>query len=155
MTDHPAGRVEAEHYFDIDGNPISLDRLVRTEPEWAANCIRTLKAERDAAVRERDESNERADEVEAIELLRGAADERAVKVWRAAHPGSELILPDMADLEVWLMEQLDSLLRENGRLREAIVQRRLGPSLRRPGWMDEEADLMGARAALAAAEEQK
>lgn len=27
-------------YYDFDGNPCSLDKLVRNEPEWAANQIR-------------------------------------------------------------------------------------------------------------------
>jgi hypothetical protein len=39
--------------------------------------------------------------------LRWNADMRAVKRWRAANPGNELVLPDHADLVVWLLEQLD------------------------------------------------
>ena len=31
-------------YKDFDGNDISLDKLCRKDPEWAANVIRTLKA---------------------------------------------------------------------------------------------------------------
>lgn len=32
-----------EQYHDVDGTPVSLDKLCRTEPEWAANVIRQLK----------------------------------------------------------------------------------------------------------------
>lgn len=35
-----------------------------------------------------------------------AADERAVNLWRAAHPGNELVVPDRAKLVGWLLEQL-------------------------------------------------
>ena len=34
-----------------------------------------------------------------------AADERAVELWRAAHPGKELVIPDRAKLVGWLLEQ--------------------------------------------------
>ncbi len=34
------------------------------------------------------------------------ADERAVDLWRAAHPGNELVIPDRAKLVGWLLEQL-------------------------------------------------
>jgi len=33
----------SETYKDINGNEVSLDKLCRTEPAWAANVIRTLK----------------------------------------------------------------------------------------------------------------
>ena len=39
---------EARQYKDVAGNPVTLDWLVRNEPEWAANQIRhrdTLEAE--------------------------------------------------------------------------------------------------------------
>ena len=32
-----------EKYKDMDGNPVSLDRLCREEPAWAANRIRDLE----------------------------------------------------------------------------------------------------------------
>jgi len=35
-----------------------------------------------------------------------AADERAVELWRAAHPGNELVIPDRARLVGWLLNQL-------------------------------------------------
>ena len=35
-----------------------------------------------------------------------AADERAVELWRAAHPGNDLVIPDRAKLVGWLLEQL-------------------------------------------------
>lgn len=36
------------------------------------------------------------------------ADERAVELWRAAHPGKELVIPDRTELVVWLLKQLDA-----------------------------------------------
>ena len=42
------------------------------------------------------------------------ADERAVDLWRAAHPGNELVIPDRAKLVGWLLEQ-------NTALREALA----------------------------------
>ena len=44
-----------------------------------------------------------------------AADERAVELWRAAHPGNELVIPDRAKLVGWLLEQ-------NAALRAATVE---------------------------------
>lgn len=44
---------------------------------------------------------------EATFELRHAADMRAIARWREAHPGKELVMPDHADLCVWLLEQLE------------------------------------------------
>ena len=41
-----------------------------------------------------------------------AADERAVELWRAAHPGNELVIPDRAKLVGWLLEQNTALRAE-------------------------------------------
>lgn len=41
------------------------------------------------------------------------ADERAVDLWRAAHPGNEVVIPDRAKLVGWLLEQ-------NAALRQAL-----------------------------------
>ena len=43
------------------------------------------------------------------------ADERGVELWRAAHPGKELVIPDRAKLVEWLLEQ-------NAALREDYVE---------------------------------
>lgn len=43
------------------------------------------------------------------------ADERGVELWRAAHPGKELVIPDRAKLLEWLLEQ-------NAALRSAAVE---------------------------------
>lgn len=43
-----------------------------------------------------------------------AADERAVTLWRAAHPGNELVIPDRARLVGWLLEQNATLRAELG-----------------------------------------
>jgi hypothetical protein len=59
-----------------------------------------LRAELNAAKEEKDE-------LEGLFDLQWEADQRAVKRWREAHPGNELVLPDRADMVVWLMEQLE------------------------------------------------
>lgn len=65
-----------------------------------------------------------------------SADERAIKLWRAAHPGNELLIPDRAKLVAWLLEQNaelrahaervgeanDRLVVENGALRKDYVE---------------------------------
>lgn len=53
------------------------------------------------------EALEERDELEALFDLQWKADQRAVKRWREAHPGNDLVLPDRADMVVWLMEQLE------------------------------------------------
>jgi len=34
-----------QQYYDRDGNPVTLDKLCRLEPEWAANRIRVMTGE--------------------------------------------------------------------------------------------------------------
>lgn len=51
---------------------------------------------------------EESDELEALFDMQWEADQRAVKRWRAAHPDNDMVLPDRADMVVWLMEQLDA-----------------------------------------------
>jgi len=43
-----------------------------------------------------------------------AANERGVELWRAAHPGNELVIPDRAKLVGWLLEQNATLRAELG-----------------------------------------
>jgi hypothetical protein len=51
-----------------------------------------------------------ADELQRTFDLQWKADQRAIKRWQAAHPGSDLVWPDRADMVVWLMEQHDAML---------------------------------------------
>ena len=57
-----------------------------------------LRAERDAAVAERDE-------LQATFDLQWKADMRAVAMWHKAHPGNDLVWPDRANMVVWLLER--------------------------------------------------
>jgi len=34
-----------EKYYDAEGNPTSLEKLVKSEPEWACSVIRQLKSQ--------------------------------------------------------------------------------------------------------------
>ena len=47
---------------------------------------------------------ENADLRDALDVVTWA-DERGVELWRAAHPGKELVIPDRAKLVEWLLEQ--------------------------------------------------
>lgn len=49
---------------------------------------------------------EELDDMQRTFDLRWEADMRAIKRWREVHPGNELVMPDHADLVVWLLEQL-------------------------------------------------
>jgi hypothetical protein len=44
-----------EKYRDADGDPISLERLCRTEPDWACTTIRRLRSALAKAEAERDQ----------------------------------------------------------------------------------------------------
>lgn len=46
-------------------------------------------------------------ELEAIFDLRWKADMRAIERWREGHPERSRVMPDHADMVVWLLEQLD------------------------------------------------
>ncbi|MGY8665719.1 hypothetical protein Q3C01_25630 [Bradyrhizobium sp. UFLA05-109] len=63
-----------------------------TEPSELEN----LRAEFAAA-------KEQAAELQDIFDLQWEADMRAVRRWRAANPGNELVLPDRANLVIWLL----------------------------------------------------
>lgn len=52
------------------------------------------------------EKLESAADLERSFDVRWKADMRAIKRWQAAHPGTDLVWPDHADLVVWLIEQL-------------------------------------------------
>lgn len=43
-------------------------------------------------------------ELDALFDARWSADMRAVKIWRGAHPDSDIGIPDRTDLVVWLLE---------------------------------------------------
>ena len=45
-----------------------------------------------------------------------AADGRAVDLWRAAHPGKDLVIPDRAKLVGWLLEENAALREDKERL---------------------------------------
>jgi hypothetical protein len=45
-------------------------------------------------------------ELESTFNLRHKADMRAIQMWREAHPGKELTMPDHADMVIWLLQKL-------------------------------------------------
>ncbi len=56
-----------------------------------------------------EEARKERDELQASFDLRWKADMRAIARWREAHPGKELVMPDHADLCVWLLANVDQL----------------------------------------------
>lgn len=50
---------------------------------------------------------EQIEQHETLFKLRHDADTRAIKIWRNALPGRELLLPDHTDLCVWLLNKLE------------------------------------------------
>ena len=53
-----------------------------------------------------------ADSIEQFEQsfdLRWSADMRAIERWRKDHPGNDLVMPDHADLCVWLLDRIKKL----------------------------------------------
>lgn len=79
-----------ENYHDAEGNPVSLDKLCRTEPEWAANCIRQLRriAEAAALVSSMSTYDEDADEVSPCHMVYFEELENALIPWRQSKGGS-------------------------------------------------------------------
>jgi hypothetical protein len=49
-----------------------------------------------------------------------SADMRAIECWREVNPGNELVLPDHANLCLWLMEERTRLAAEVEKLRAAL-----------------------------------
>lgn len=60
----------------------------------------------------RDELAQAKEDAESLQFtfdLQWEADMRAVKRWREAHPGNDLVLPDRCNMVVWLMEEYAKL----------------------------------------------
>lgn len=62
----------------------------------------------------RQSADERVAELEALFDTAWQADQRAIKRWREANPGNDLVSPDRADMVVWLMDELSALSRIKG-----------------------------------------
>lgn len=63
---------------------------------------------------------EQIESLEATFDLRWKADIRAIKMWREANPGNDLVMPDHADLVCWLLDEL-SKLREKLRVANIML----------------------------------
>ena len=69
-------------------------------------CPITLKVQEKLARKK--PSVEALKELEEIFELRWKADMRAIKMWRKGHPERKLVMPDHADLVLWLLAKLES-----------------------------------------------
>jgi hypothetical protein len=58
--------MDEPEYRDIYGNVVSLDKLCRAEPALAANVIRTLRKQCDAAIARAEAAERDRDEARAI-----------------------------------------------------------------------------------------
>ena len=84
-----------------------------------------------------------------------AADERAVELWRAAHPGNELVIPDRAKLVGWLLEQHAAFLKDKERLdwifwpsRSRKARARMLKLIGTPGYRGDEGGMLAWRDAI-------
>ena len=72
--------------------------------------------------RERDQAQTRLAEYQRLFDMQWERSQEADAMWRAAHPGNELVKPDLGDLLQWLMEQAgDPLALARKRGREAMA----------------------------------
>ena len=80
-----------------------------------------------------------ADELAGFDI-RWNADMRAIARWREAHPGNDLVLPDHADLVVWLMDVFDCSFDRPTVAQVENVRARLGAAqLRAPNALTKDA----------------
>lgn len=103
-----------EDYQDWEGNPCSLVRLVRDEPEWAANRIRVGRRDAEAltAAIARAEAAER-ELADADEDMHALCDQ-------LAEANGESVVSGPADGIARLAAQRDALAADNARLREVM-----------------------------------
>lgn len=80
--------------YEIDKLRNEIARL-KNQTNWVCSCGGT----------DCEGQKENADLRDTLDAVI-AADERAVELWRAAHPSNELVIPDRAKLVGWLLEQL-------------------------------------------------
>ena len=107
------------------------DRAIEwRDSDWEK--VRSLTAERDALASDRDgyvqlltdDNNKLRAEVSELNQLfdaRWSADMRAIECWRKVHPGNELVLPDHANLCLWLMEERTRLAAEVEKLNSELT----------------------------------
>lgn len=68
--------------------------------------LRALIAECESLREDRDSLREECMALRHVFDLQWKADQRAITLWQAAHPGNDMVWPDRCDMVVWLMEQL-------------------------------------------------
>lgn len=91
---------------DVRANAeLRLARLTEANDALEEAAARALAAKARA-----EKAGEDKKELEELFDLRWKADMRAIERWRKAGPNRELVLPDHADLVVWLLGQLDCAL---------------------------------------------
>lgn len=91
-----------EQYRAVAGEIMRLvawDQYMRTDGAWELQ-VQQLAGEKEALKAECAELNR-------VFELQWDADQRAIKMWRQAHPGHDHVWPDRANMVVWMLEQWD------------------------------------------------
>lgn len=91
--------------------------FVFTEPRFEA--VRDRAVRRYLSDRYDDETQKELDDLQRTFDLMWAADQRAIKLWQANHPGQETIWPDRTQMVTWLLERLEAVERDRDHWREA------------------------------------
>lgn len=104
-------RVQTARIAELERENAKLRCDVYQCPPTSENSYEGLKWSDACAELEREN-----DELNATLDAIIAADERAVTLWRAAHPGNELVIPDRGKLVGWLLEQNTALRADKERL---------------------------------------
>ncbi len=97
----------------LNGDVTDFGQRLESSEAQLEEMTRSCLAEREgrlAAEARAEKAVEDMREREELFDLRWKADMRAIERWRKAGPNRELVLPDHADLVVWLLGQLDCAL---------------------------------------------
>jgi plasmid maintenance system antidote protein VapI len=98
----------------VNGNAaLSIELALKVEREFGVDARRLLIAQLDENIAEARDAMPKTDftgqptaELKLWVDLRRAADQMALAQWRSAHPSASEMIPEHADLVIWLLDQL-------------------------------------------------
>jgi len=117
LTQHGEGPSDEEILTSMYGEPD--EAVIANKALWTASAAKALAAK----------EGEKA-ELQATFDLQWKADQRAIKQWREAHPGNDLVWPDRCNMVVWLMDRVAALAAKdaeiavspNALMKQALVE---------------------------------